>query len=236
MDAAVDDGVDVISMSFNGTEESMAFHDDAVTAPSYSAIAQGVLVCTPAASSSPDMFRVESNVPWLLTVAASDAGRRVVTNVELGSGVLKPDVGTPCANTLAVAPHGGGVEYTDTQIMVATSLAAAHGSGVAALIKKAHREWSPAAIKLAIVTTADPVGTGDAMAGDGAGYFVTGAGEVNPTKAMESWTRASCMTSPPVTSSRIYAAWASARIGYARSSSRRHKPRARRPGRSRRRT
>jgi hypothetical protein len=184
MDAAVDDGVDVVSMSFNSTEDSTAFHDDAVTAPSYGAVAQGVLVCTPAGSSSPDMFKVESNAPWLLTVAASDADRRVVTNVELGSGILKPDVSAPCANTLDVAPHGD-VEHTDTLIKVATSLAAAHVSGVAALIKKAHPEWSPAAIKSAIVTTADPVGPGDAMAGDGGSYFVTGAGEVNPTKAMD---------------------------------------------------
>ncbi|XP_066324107.1 subtilisin-like protease 4 [Miscanthus floridulus] len=184
MDAAVDDGVDVISMSFNSTEGSTVFHDDAVTAPSYSAVAQGVLVCTPAGSSSPDMFKVESNAPWLLTVAASDADRRVVTNVELGSGILKPDVSAPCANTLAVAPHGD-VEYTDTLIKVATSLAAAHVSGVAALIKKAHQEWSPAAIKSAIVTTADLVGPGDAMPGDAASYFVTGASEVNPMKAMD---------------------------------------------------
>jgi subtilisin family serine protease len=136
MDAAVDDGVDAISMSFNSTEDNTVVHDDAVTAPSYSAVARGVLVCTPAGSSSPDMFKVESNAPWLLTVAASDADCRVVTNVELGSGILKPDVSAPCANTLAVAPHGD-VEYTDTLIKVATSLAAAHVSGVAALVKKA---------------------------------------------------------------------------------------------------
>jgi len=130
------------------------------------------------------MFKVESNAPWLVTVAASDADRRVVTNVELGSGILKPDVSAPCANTLAVAPHGD-VEYTDTLIKVATSLAAAHVSGVAALIKKAHQEWSPFAIKSAIVTTVDLVGPGDAMPGDAASYFVTGAGEVNPMKAMD---------------------------------------------------
>jgi hypothetical protein len=83
-----------------------------------------------------------------------------------------------------VAPHDD-VEYTDTLIKVATSLAAAHVSGIVALVKKAHQEWSPAAIKSAIVTTADPVGPGDAMPGNSASYFVTGAGEVNPTKAMD---------------------------------------------------
>ncbi|OEL30401.1 Subtilisin-like protease SBT4.14 [Dichanthelium oligosanthes] len=64
-------------------------------------------------------------------------------------------------------------------------MAAAHVSGVAAMIKKAHHEWSPAAIKSALVTTADPAGPGDALASEGASYFVTGSGEVNAVKAMD---------------------------------------------------
>jgi hypothetical protein len=46
MDSTVDDGVDVISMSFNGTKDNTVFHDDVVTTPSYSVVAQCVLVCT----------------------------------------------------------------------------------------------------------------------------------------------------------------------------------------------
>ncbi|RLM80159.1 cucumisin-like [Panicum miliaceum] len=182
MVAAVDDGVDVVSMCV-GTKDNAVFHDVDVTAPSYKAFARGVLVCAPAGSSGPDMFKVESSAPWLLTVAASDIDHRVVTNVELGNGILKPDVSAPGADTLAESPHGG--KYTDAQIKAATSMAAAHVTGVAALIKKAHYEWSPAAIKSALVTTADPVGPGDALVGEGASYFVTGAGEVNPVKALD---------------------------------------------------
>ena len=183
MVAAVDDGVDVVSMCV-GTKDNAVFHDVDVTVPSYRASARGVLVCAPAGSSGPDMLKVESSAPWLLTVAASDIDHRVVTNVELGNGILKPDVSAPGADTLAESPHGDD-KYTDAQIKAATSMAAAHVSGVAALIKKAHYEWSPAAIKSALVTTADPVGPGDALAGEGASYFVTGAGEVNPVKALD---------------------------------------------------
>ncbi|CAN6274984.1 unnamed protein product [Urochloa humidicola] len=174
MAAAVDDGVDVIVSMSAGTED---------TAPSYKAVARGVLVCAPAGSSGPDMLKLESAAPWLLTVAASDTDRRVVTNAELGSGILKPDVSAPGVNTL----HAADVEYTDAQIEAATSMAAAHVSGIAALVKNAHHGWSPAAIKSALVTTADPAGPGDALAGDGAtaSYFVTGAGEVNPVKATD---------------------------------------------------
>ncbi|KAL6633810.1 hypothetical protein ACP70R_026481 [Stipagrostis hirtigluma subsp. patula] len=178
IDSAVDDGVDVISLSI-GSGDSAVFHDDAVTVPSYAAVARGVLVCTSAGSSGPDMFRAESNAPWLLTVAASDTDRRVVTNAHLGNGILKPDVSAPGFSTR------DDEEDTDTELAAATSAAAAHVSGVAALIKKSHRDWSPAAIKSALVTTTDPVGPGDALAGEGASYFVTGAGEVNPVKAMD---------------------------------------------------
>ncbi|KAF8765424.1 hypothetical protein HU200_008569 [Digitaria exilis] len=184
MVAAVDDGVDVVSMSVSTKEKAM-FHEDDVAVPSYRAVARGVLVCAPAGSIGPDMLRVESNAPWLLTVAASDTDRRVVTNVELGNGILKPDVSAPGVDTLA-DPHGD-VEYTDVQVKAATSMAAAHVSGVVALIKKAHHEWSPAAIKSAFVTTADPAGPDDALPGNATAtsYFVTGAGEVNPVKAMD---------------------------------------------------
>jgi hypothetical protein len=183
MVAAVDDGVDVISM-FAGTKDTAVFHDDAVTAPSYKAVARGVLVCAPAGSSGTEMLKVESSAPWLLTVAAIDTNRRVITNVELGNGILKPDVSAPGAHALAESPHVD-VEYTDAQIKAATSMAAAHVSGVAAMVKKAHHEWSPAAIKSALVTTADPVTPGDSLSREGASYFVTGAGEVNPVKAMD---------------------------------------------------
>ncbi|KAL6911816.1 hypothetical protein ACP4OV_000621 [Aristida adscensionis] len=178
MDAAVDDGVDVILMSI-GSGGDAVFHDDAAMVPSYKAVSRGVLVCTAAGSTGPDMFEVESDAPWLLTVATSDTDRRALTNAHLGAGILKPDVSAPGLNA------NEGEENADTDLAEATATAAAHASGVAALIKKAHGEWSPAAIKSALVTTADPVGPGDALAGEGTSYFVTGAGEVNPVKAMD---------------------------------------------------
>lgn len=127
---------------------------------------------TPAGSNNPDMLKVERNVPWLLTVAASGVVRRVVTNIELGSKIFKPDVSAPCANTLTVVPHGD-VGYTNTQIVLATSLAAVHASSLAAMVKKAHQDWSTSEIKSAIVTSFNPVGPEAAIATDSASYFVT---------------------------------------------------------------
>jgi len=62
-----------------------------------------------------------------------------------------------------------------------------HLSGVAALLKSAHPDWSPAAIKSAIMTTANTVNLGGQPILDQrllpADIFATGAGHVNPNKA-----------------------------------------------------
>lgn len=62
-----------------------------------------------------------------------------------------------------------------------------HLSGIAALLKNSHPDWSPAAIKSAIMTTADKVNLGGNPILDQrlqpADVFATGAGHVNPSKA-----------------------------------------------------
>ncbi|URE24544.1 subtilisin-like protease [Musa troglodytarum] len=64
-----------------------------------------------------------------------------------------------------------------------------HLSGVAALIKKAHPDWSPAAIKSAIMTTAYATDNSRGPILDErrlpADLFAVGAGHVDPPKAMD---------------------------------------------------
>ncbi|GFP81845.1 subtilisin-like protease [Phtheirospermum japonicum] len=61
------------------------------------------------------------------------------------------------------------------------------GVGVAALLKSAHPDWSPGAIKSAIMTTADVVNLADNPIEDQtlqpADFFATGAGHVNPSRS-----------------------------------------------------
>ncbi|XP_073133017.1 subtilisin-like protease [Henckelia pumila] len=107
-------------------------------------------------------------------------------------GILKPDIIGPGVNILAAWPLS--VENnTNTKstfnIVSGTSMSCPHLSGVAALLKNAHPDWSPAAIKSAIMTSADLVN----LAGDHiedqtllpADVFATGAGHVNPGKATD---------------------------------------------------
>ncbi|KAF0909215.1 hypothetical protein E2562_032375, partial [Oryza meyeriana var. granulata] len=117
------------------------------------------------------------------TVAAfSSRGPSTVT-----PGVLKPDVLAPGLNILAAWPprliHGGGGIF---KVVSGTSMATPHASGIAA---SCHPDWSPAAIKSAILTTSDSVeSAGNPIVDEQHGRataFLTGAGHVNPRRAAD---------------------------------------------------
>ncbi|XP_057455005.1 subtilisin-like protease SBT1.5 [Lotus japonicus] len=111
--------------------------------------------------------------------------------------ILKPDVIAPGLNILAAWPDRVGpsgvpsdVRRTEFNILSGTSMACPHVSGLAALLKAAHPDWSPAAIKSALMTTAYTVDNkGDAMLDESNGnvslVFDYGSGHVHPEKAMD---------------------------------------------------
>uniref|UniRef100_J3LVS0 Subtilisin-like protease n=1 Tax=Oryza brachyantha TaxID=4533 RepID=J3LVS0_ORYBR len=110
-------------------------------------------------------------------------------------GVLKPDITGPGTNIVAAVPdkRPGASTAARTRTFSAksgTSMSTPHLSGIAAVIKKAHPDWSPHVIKSALMTTADvthPDGTPviDESTGQPASHFAMGAGLVNPTKALD---------------------------------------------------
>ncbi|PNX63429.1 subtilisin-like protease-like protein, partial [Trifolium pratense] len=68
-------------------------------------------------------------------------------------------------------------------------MACPHVAGVAALVKGTHRNWSPAAIRSAIMTTSDILDNNqehikDIGTGSRATPFALGAGHVNPNRAL----------------------------------------------------
>ncbi|XP_020263237.1 subtilisin-like protease SBT1.4 [Asparagus officinalis] len=105
-------------------------------------------------------------------------------------GILKPDVTAPGLNILAA--WNTPVE-TQTKapfnIISGTSMATPHVSGIAALIKSLHPDWSPAVIRSAIITSSDNLDREgniikDEMHND-ATFYISGAGHVNPVNATE---------------------------------------------------
>ncbi|KAF7006649.1 hypothetical protein CFC21_021674 [Triticum aestivum] len=98
-------------------------------------------------------------------------------------GVLKPDILAPGLNILAAWPS------PPFKIISGTSMATPHVSGVAALIKSLHPDWSPAAIKSAILTTSNTMNNiGGSILNerhDKASAYDRGAGHVNPARAAD---------------------------------------------------
>ena len=108
--------------------------------------------------------------------------------------ILKPDIIGPGVNVLAGWPfpvgssQKGGNSHT-FNIISGTSMSTPHLSGIAALVKSMHPDWSPAAIKSAIMTTSDVAcHDGKPIINEQrkpASYFMMGAGHVNPEKASD---------------------------------------------------
>ncbi|XWS20062.1 hypothetical protein CRYUN_Cryun31cG0069100 [Craigia yunnanensis] len=110
--------------------------------------------------------------------------------------ILKPDVIAPGVNILAGWTGFTGPTDLDIDprrvnfnIISGTSMSCPHVSGLAALLKKAYPNWSPAAINSALMTTAyslDNSGNAieDLATGEESSPFVYGAGHVDPNRAL----------------------------------------------------
>jgi Fibronectin type-III domain/Subtilase family len=110
-------------------------------------------------------------------------------------GILKPDIVGPGSSILGAVPPSFLDATTKKPLlfdfMSGTSMATPHLSGIAALIKKAHPSWSPAAIKSAIITTAKILDNKGGLITDNgpipgpADLNSIGAGQVDPTRAID---------------------------------------------------
>ncbi|GMI91143.1 Subtilisin-like Serine protease 1.7 [Hibiscus trionum] len=110
--------------------------------------------------------------------------------------ILKPDIIAPGVNVLAAIPPTIPVQYFDNYFLASdyalysgTSMSAPHVAGVSALLKAVHPEWSPAAIRSALMTTAYTTNNNGTTLTDEFMDPLTpldyGAGHINPNKATD---------------------------------------------------
>ncbi|CAD6213611.1 unnamed protein product [Miscanthus lutarioriparius] len=133
--------------------------------------------------------------PSPVVAAFSSRGPNMVT-----PEILKPDMIAPGVNILAAWTGKAGPTglEADTRrvafnIISGTSMSCPHVSGLAALLRSAHPEWSPAAVRSALMTTAYASYSGgsgsspllDAATGEAATPFDYGAGHVDPARAVD---------------------------------------------------
>jgi len=112
--------------------------------------------------------------------------------------VLKPDITASGTSILAAWPSnilvldfGSFKVFNKFNFLTGTSMSCPHVAGVASLLKGAHAEWSPAAIRSAIMTTSDildntkehikDIGKGNKVATP----LALGAGHINPNRALD---------------------------------------------------
>lgn len=110
--------------------------------------------------------------------------------------IMKPDLIAPGVNIIAgwvksAGPTGLSEDSrrVDFNIISGTSMSCPHVSGLAALIKAAHQDWSPAAIRSALMTTAYTAYKNgkrieDLATGKPSTPFDHGAGHVDPVAAL----------------------------------------------------
>ncbi|XP_043697847.1 subtilisin-like protease SBT1.1 [Telopea speciosissima] len=117
----------------------------------------------------------------------------------IGPDVIKPDVTAPGVNILAAWPPivsptrlKSDKRSVNFNIISGTSMSCPHVSGLAALLKSVHKDWSPAAIKSALMTTAHTLNNKGAPIADvgsntfeSANPFSYGSGHVDPERASD---------------------------------------------------
>ncbi|WOL10604.1 subtilisin-like protease SBT1.3 [Canna indica] len=130
--------------------------------------------------------------PSPVVAAFSSRGPNILT-----LEVMKPDVIAPGVNILAAwsgeaSPSSLVADHRRVvfNILSGTSMSCPHVGGVAALLKAKHPEWSPAAIKSALMTTAyvhdntyRPLR--DAASSAPSSAYDHGAGHIHPSKAID---------------------------------------------------
>jgi subtilisin family serine protease len=180
IDWAISQGAKVVNMSFAGPK-------DPTLAKAFAAANAKKVVLIAAAGNagpkSPPLFPgAETGV---IAVSATDADDAVYVNANRGKYV---SVAAPGVDILVPAPDGN-YEFT-----TGTSVAAAHVSGVAALLLQRDPRLDPAAVRDILTSTARQLGKTQGGRND-----ETGHGLVDPLKALQSLgARSAGVTAPAV--------------------------------------
>ncbi|XP_077237909.1 subtilisin-like protease SBT5.3 [Tasmannia lanceolata] len=83
-DAAISDGVDVLSVSIGGVTADNYF-EDGVAIGSFHAVRKGIVVVASAGNYGPTAGTVTNVAPWILTVGASTMDRKFSSEIKLGN-------------------------------------------------------------------------------------------------------------------------------------------------------
>jgi subtilisin family serine protease len=153
-DGDFSDKLDVVNMSLGGTPSE---YDPMVKAVE-NAVKLGVTFCIAAGNSGPANWTIGSpgTAPSVITVGAVNKNDTLALFSSCGpslfTNILKPDVVAPGVIINSTVLNNEYEAYSGT------SMATPHVTGVCALLKKLHPNWTPADIKSALMSTAKDIG------------------------------------------------------------------------------
>ncbi|CAJ1886451.1 unnamed protein product [Sphenostylis stenocarpa] len=125
--------------------------------------------------------RLAASFPGDEDIFGSARGPQTVT-----PNILKPDLTAPGVDILAGYSKRASLtgyhidnRYDVFNILSGTSMSCPHATATAAYVKSFHPDWSPAAIKSALMTTATPIKISDNFT-----LLGSGSGQIDPVKAV----------------------------------------------------
>lgn len=125
---------------------------------------------------------VELGYPSEATAEQPDQVANFSSRGPTSFSLLKPDIAAPGSNILAA--YSGDADSFG--VISGTSMASPHIAGAAALVRKAHPEWSPAEVKSALMLTSKNDGITALPSGAAATGFDRGAGRARVDAAIGS--------------------------------------------------
>ena len=144
IDWAVANGARVINMSFAGP------HDPELALALAAAAKKGVVLVAAAGNAGPKSAPLYPAAdPNVIAVTATDSNDQLFTHSNRGRHIA---VAAPGVDILAPAPSGG------YQMSTGTSIAAAHVSGIVALLLESKPDLTPQAVRKILLSTAKDLG------------------------------------------------------------------------------
>ncbi|KAF2321118.1 hypothetical protein GH714_034089 [Hevea brasiliensis] len=210
MDQAIEDGVDIMSLSLGFKETP--FFKNPIAIGAFAALKKGIFVTCSAGNSGPHGYTIFNGAPWLTTVGAGTVDRELGARVTLGDGDItvtgismypenlfisriplyfghgnrrkelcdwnsldSKDVAGKFVfcdydnessvfrseDIYAWVPNRGFARFvhdyllTDYALVSGTSMSCPHTAACSCTAQSTHRDWSSAAIRSAMMTTAD---------------------------------------------------------------------------------